>query len=120
MKLSGAQFEAISQSFLDAFDPGALETMVRVQLDRRLDEIAAPGSLTAVIHDLIEWAEAEDRVQELIDGACTANPDNVRLRALRRAIPGGGLVWRQTGGGGRRPGQRAPGNASGESSWLHA
>ena len=85
MKLSGAQFEAISQAFLDAFDPGALEAMVRVQLDRRLNEIAAPGNLTAVIHDLIEWAEAEDRVQKLIDGACTANPGNARLRALQRA-----------------------------------
>jgi hypothetical protein len=83
MKLSGAQFAAISQALLDAFDLATLETMVRVQLDRRLSEIAALGSLTAVVHDLIEWAEAEDRVQELIDGACTANPGSARLRALQ-------------------------------------
>ena len=83
MKLSGEQFEAISLALLDAFNPGSLEAMVRFQLGQKLNQIAKLGPLTEVVHDLIEWAEAQDQVQQLIESACVANPGNGRLQALR-------------------------------------
>ena len=83
MKLSGEQRMAISQALLDAFSPGSLEIMVSLQLDERLDQIAGGGNQTEVVHSLIRWAEGTEKVKDLIDGACLANPGNGRLQALK-------------------------------------
>jgi tetratricopeptide (TPR) repeat protein len=83
MKLNGKQFEAISKSLLDAFNLDSLKAMVRIQLEEQLEQIARPGPLPKVVHDMIEWAEKKDRVQQLIDGAYTSSRSNRMLQELQ-------------------------------------
>ena len=89
MRLSGPEFESLHEALLDAFvSYDELGTMLR-RTDWKIQAIAAQDALPAVITKVIEYAEARDRVQELIAAAHATVPTNALLFNLSAAI---GLV----------------------------
>ncbi|AKJ08281.1 Hypothetical protein AA314_09907 [Archangium gephyra] len=58
-----------------------LTQMVRFQLGENLAAIAEGGGLANTVFKLIEWAESQGRLAELVTGALKANPGNPGLRA---------------------------------------
>src|SRR4051812_5508170 len=56
--------------------------LVRFVLDENLDAIAHQGPLSATMFSLLQWAEAQGRLDDLIAGAIRRNPENQDLRQL--------------------------------------
>jgi S1-C subfamily serine protease len=79
-------FDALKGGFPSYVD---LELMVRLGLNERLADIAAPGPVPPVVLALITWAEARGRIVELVIAAAAANPGEPALAAVgkRMAMP---------------------------------
>jgi Effector-associated domain 1 len=78
-KLTGSEMKEFRNALVSAFPTlSALKQMVRVELDRNLDAITV-GSLADRAFILIEQAEAEGWLLDLVDGARRANPGNPDL-----------------------------------------
>lgn len=83
MKLSGAQLQQILNALISAYPTvGALDRMVSFGLDENLQAIAGNGSLNDVVFDLIRWAQAQGRLEELVREASEQNPGNPELQAV--------------------------------------
>jgi hypothetical protein len=81
-------------------NPADLEQLVFFTLGERLDDIAAPGTLPARVMALIQWAEAEGRVDELVRGAHDRRSGNPRMKELREHYF---RAWATTPGPPQRP-----------------
>jgi len=80
-KLSGNQIQSLQAALLAAFPTAAdLRRMVRFQLNENLDAIVGGNNQTELIFNLTEWAEAQGRLPEFINGAVAANPGNLKLQ----------------------------------------
>lgn len=80
-KLDGQQFEELQNALMSAFRTyEQLQMLMRTQLNIPLAQIAPPGPLPNVAFQIIEWAEANDRVEDLISGAIKRVPNNPELR----------------------------------------
>jgi hypothetical protein len=83
MKLTGEEFEQLLNALLDAFPTlAALEQMLLFRLNLRLDSIGGGENRRERVFNLIRWAEGDDRVKHLIDGARQENPGNAALLAV--------------------------------------
>jgi len=60
----------------------ALNMMLQLELDQRLDGVAAPGPQREVALAAINWAETEGCLDELIAGALNQKPRNPKLKAF--------------------------------------
>lgn len=67
--LRPCQFGALHTALLAAFTRESLQRMLRIKLDIRLDHIAGTGTLTDVVSAVIDWAEREGRVEQLVHEA---------------------------------------------------
>lgn len=87
VKLTGRQSQELQKALLSAFpDRSELRQMVRFRLEENLETITGGGDLAAIVLDLITWAEASGRVEELVLKARDANPGNPALHAIAEAI----------------------------------
>ena len=87
MKLSGDEQKKLSEALLDAYrSHNALKRMVRFQLDEHLEAIAGRGILKDVVFDLINWADAEGKLERLIIGAYEENSGNPKLKAFYETV----------------------------------
>jgi len=83
MKLSGAQLQQILSALISAYPTvGALDRMVSFGLDENLQAIAGNGNLNDVVFELIRWAQARGRLEELVREASEQNPGNPELQAV--------------------------------------
>jgi len=74
---------AIHRAFLDGYSKeDDLKMMLRLELDIKLDLVAGGDNLTLKVFNLIEWAENQGRLKELIVAAYKHNPENNSLRQL--------------------------------------
>jgi hypothetical protein len=81
--MGAAKLEQFHGALLDAFrSHHSLGRMVRFELGENLEEIAGQGPLADVAYHLVEWADAEGRLDDLLRGARAQNPGNERLRRL--------------------------------------
>ncbi|MDQ2806461.1 MAG: effector-associated domain EAD1-containing protein [Chloroflexota bacterium] len=88
MELDNIHRKQLSDALCDAFrDWSKLERMLDHYLNVRLSKICREGDLEDVAFNVIEWFDSRGKLDDLIAGACTANPDNPLLRAF-----GDGLV----------------------------
>ncbi|WKZ47535.1 MAG: effector-associated domain EAD1-containing protein [Anaerolineales bacterium] len=79
MKLTGAQYDKLSKALRLAFPSVEyLERMVRFKLDTNLHEIGY-GDLSNYVFKLIQWAQAQGRLDQLIIGARQSNPKSLDL-----------------------------------------
>jgi hypothetical protein len=82
MPLTGPQYQALQNALLSAFPSrDTLAQMVRFQLGENLAVISEGGGLAATVFQLIQWAESQGRLAELVTGALQSNPGNPALRA---------------------------------------
>ncbi|MCC2667594.1 MAG: hypothetical protein K0Q72_65, partial [Armatimonadetes bacterium] len=80
--------QQLHAALLSAFPKRSdLERMLRFELDARLDEITDVGNLNDTVFRVIEWAEANGRIHDLIRGARNQNPGHAGLAALALRIP---------------------------------
>lgn len=85
--LDGRQKKALHAALRNAFPrPAALERLVEFHLDEHLAVIVGEGALDDVIFRLIAWAEAQGRLDALVNGARTEAPGNPLLTAFERAV----------------------------------
>ena len=91
MKLDKAQIAQLHAALLDGYDPAELRILLRTQLDQDLDEIVPEGTLRERVFSLIEWAERNECVFELIDGAHADLPQNAAIQQVWTASQ----QWRQ-------------------------
>jgi len=77
--LSPEQFELLHNALLVAFNRETLRRMLRTKLDVHLDHVAGNGPFTDVVHEVIEWAERDGRVEQF-------RPRSQGIRAWERAI----------------------------------
>lgn len=89
MELSGEQCKEFCDALVDAFpDDTNLAMMVKFKLDEDLETIVGKGPLNQVTFKLIQWAEAQGRLEDLIRGAYKENPGNSKLKAFyQQATP---------------------------------
>ncbi|MFN8469472.1 MAG: effector-associated domain EAD1-containing protein [Caldilineaceae bacterium] len=79
-KLSGKQIRQIQEAIVSGYSPDSLRSMVRTHLDESLHSIATGDSFNTQVFSLIEWAEQQGRIEELVQAAYEANPNNTGLR----------------------------------------
>ena len=78
-KLSGRQIRQIQEAIVSGYSPDSLRSMVRTYLDESLHSIATGDSFNTQVFSLIEWAEQQGRIEELVQAAYEANPNNTGL-----------------------------------------
>ena len=78
---NGRQRRDFRDALLSAF-PRKIELaqMLSFELNRNLDEIATGENHSDAVFQVITWAEAQGKLQELIDAASECNPGNSQLR----------------------------------------
>jgi len=88
MALTGAQAEQLQLALKNAFRSRAeLQMMLRYKLNKQLNDYAAEGiPQPKVIFQLVDAAESEGWVAELVAGAIQANPGNDVLRAFYQDV----------------------------------
>jgi hypothetical protein len=83
LSLTAEQRRILHRLLMAAFpQASALERMVYFGLGENLAVIADRGSLSDVTFALMRWAEANDRLADLIRAAVDENPTNTALRAF--------------------------------------
>lgn len=83
MRLTGQQYEQLTKALLDAFpSQGKLAQLVTFRLEKNLNAIAIGNDLKEIIFKLIETAQAEGWVTELVTAARQSNPGNPSLFAF--------------------------------------
>ncbi len=91
-QLTGTQKKQLQGSILDAFEPNDLEQLLVFALDKRLDNIAAPGPFPQVALAVIEAAEKEGWTAGLIRALAEERPGRAdlqeRWRELLAAVEG--------------------------------
>ena len=77
----------IFDALLSAYpNQGDLKIMVAFELEENLNEIAGGGNLQDTIFELIKWAEAKGRLNELVQKAHNHNAGNPKLAAVAQKI----------------------------------
>ena len=87
-RLAGADQLAGQTAVLAAFPTRtALTQAVRTALEVNLATISDGPNLEEVVFGLLEWAQAQGRLPELLAGLAGVNPGNPELRAWRASLP---------------------------------
>lgn len=88
MSLSGQQRKKLQQALVDAFPTQeSLQMMLSYELEKNLDAIARKGNLGVTIFDLIETANAEGWIEDLLRGACIANKNPYLKVIVKELLP---------------------------------
>ena len=86
-KLSGKQVRKLRDAIISAFpDKARLKMMLRIELDKNLDEVAGGENLQIVVFSLIEWAESEGKLEKLVKSACEYNSGNQELQNIKKEL----------------------------------
>src|SRR5262245_54692175 len=92
--LTGEQFEQLQAAIISAFvSYDDLRMPIRVAFDINLNTIVVQAAnLNKQVTQLIEWAEANDKVRELVAAlrrpAPTGNPNNPKLKTFDETLNG--------------------------------
>jgi hypothetical protein len=82
--LQGRQKKELHEALLDAFTYATFERMLSYELDKMLENIAPRGSFEDVVFQVINAAQREGWLVDLIQGAHEANPGNQKLHAFAK------------------------------------
>jgi len=87
MAIDKTQLTQIREALLSAFPKRQnLEMMVFDQLKENLSAIAGDSNLEHTVFELVRWAEARGRLEELVIGALIQNPGNDQLRSAAEKL----------------------------------
>ena len=101
MQLKGKQFRYLQEALLGAFPNRAkLKQMVRFGLEENLDAIATGENDEEVVFKLIDWAETNGNLENLLIAArnqdCGGNPGNPQLRRICAELLQGQATTKQS------------------------
>ncbi len=87
MDLNGDERRKLREAIISAYPSKTkLKMMVSDKLEENLNAIAGGENLEEVVFELIEWAEAQGKLKQLIDAACQGKAGNLDLQAVRKKI----------------------------------
>ncbi|BAZ22629.1 hypothetical protein NIES4073_35160 [Kalymmatonema gypsitolerans NIES-4073] len=87
MSLSGQQRKKLQDALLNAFPTlASLEQMLSFGLEKNLRAIAGEGSLQNIVFNLIQAADSQGWVEDLIRAGCDLNPGNQLLQAIAETL----------------------------------
>jgi small GTP-binding protein len=79
-KFTGNQRKQLQKALESAFPrPASLEMLLQTEMDINLVSVAGNGTYAEIIFNLIQWAQARGRLEELIEKAYRDNPGNPDL-----------------------------------------
>jgi hypothetical protein len=85
MKLDGKEKKEFREVLMKSFsDEPNLKMMVSDQLNERLNKIASGDTQEKLVFNLIDWAEEQGRLGDLLIGALKQNHSNVELNSFFR------------------------------------
>lgn len=87
-ELTGPQIKQFRDALLGAFDRESLAQMLSTELDVKLNQIVGGSNDAAVVFALIEWAQRQGRLDDLLDGALRSAAGNKKLQELDRTLRG--------------------------------
>lgn len=83
LELNGLQRRLLCDAIVNAFPSyNALNRMMSFQFDLALESIVAPDDLSTVAFNLVQWAEAQGYVKELVTKSLLENSRNPKLKAF--------------------------------------
>jgi hypothetical protein len=85
VRLAGGSFTELNEALLDAFSDVADFRLIARCLDTRLQDLTAETRLPDIARRLVEWAEGQDRVEELVECAKRQNRSNRLLQGIGAA-----------------------------------
>jgi hypothetical protein len=86
-QFSGPELKQLHTALLSGFPTvDDLKQMVRFELDERLEQIAGGQDLFDIVFNLIQWAEARGRLEQLIQAAQAWNAGNPQLQEFVQTI----------------------------------
>jgi hypothetical protein len=88
MPLTGEQFEELTLALMAAFPrQGDLDIMVKFKLGTYLNTVtSANNPYKLQVFELVMWADAQDRVDDLLTGALNLNERNRALRSIAKKL----------------------------------
>ncbi|MEB3219209.1 MAG: effector-associated domain EAD1-containing protein [Nostocales cyanobacterium 94392] len=87
MYLSGQQRKELQDALIDAFpNTSSLEQMLTFGLDKNLRAIAGEGSLKEIVFKLIQAANSQGWIKDLLSAATNSNSGNARLRSITQNL----------------------------------
>jgi len=85
--LDGTQLREVREALLSAFPTHQdLEMMVFDQLNEHLSSLVRDGTLEHTVFELIQWAMAKGRLEELVIGAHKQNSQNPQLKGVAERL----------------------------------
>jgi len=81
-QLTGKQIAQLRDALVEAYTTDTLVIMVRFELNERLEVIAGGQNLSVLTFNLVNWAEQNGRIEELIQAAYRYNKGNPYLQQL--------------------------------------
>jgi hypothetical protein len=86
-RLTGAQRKQLYDALLSAFPtPTDLRRMVNFGLNENLDRITTGSGLGDLVLSLMTWAQAQGRMQDLVQAALADNPGSPEVHAFARLV----------------------------------
>ncbi|KQV04420.1 MULTISPECIES: effector-associated domain EAD1-containing protein [unclassified Kitasatospora] len=82
MAMSGEELKKASAALQDAFNSNTFDQMLRYHLDRRREHISLGSDFAVIVFDVLDAADREGWIPQLIVGAREFNPGSPRLAAL--------------------------------------
>ena len=82
--MPGVQFLDIRNAIVSGYNENDLREMLRIRLDTKLDDIVAPGAFKTRVFDLLEKAESQGWLTDLVREGYLENPRNPGLLAIYR------------------------------------
>ncbi|HAS42702.1 MAG TPA: hypothetical protein DCS93_19635 [Microscillaceae bacterium] len=87
LQLTPEQSNDFHEALLHAFrNYDDLRLMLRHQLNKRLEEITAPKALNLVVLEILESAESEGWLYDLLQAARNQKPGNPRLKSFEASL----------------------------------
>lgn len=87
MYLSGSQRKEFQDALINAFpNTTSLEQMLTFELDKNLRAIAGEGSLQEIVFKLIQAANSQGWVRDLLGAATNSNSGNPRLQSIAQKL----------------------------------
>jgi hypothetical protein len=83
MSVSGSRLKQVHEALVSSFSKAELRELARFYLDLNLEEIAGDDNLRDIAMELVDWANKNGRIQDLINAACRLKSGSPVLQQLK-------------------------------------
>ena len=84
-KSRGKKLQELRNAIIGAYPNKInLEMMVSDELDEILDSIVGGENMEHIVFELIKWAKAQNKLEQLVKAACEYNPGNQELQRISK------------------------------------